>query len=108
MHAIPIASSMTTISASWRALLSNAPSFDRFLNDVTFRIVERLEAFCAARGRTLLQLAFGWLLAKPLVASVIAGASTPEQLQRNADAVGWDLGAEEIAEVDRITSRPAT
>jgi aryl-alcohol dehydrogenase-like predicted oxidoreductase len=88
--------------------LSNERYSDRFLNDENFRIVERLEAFCAARGRTLLQLAFGWLLAKPFVASVIAGASTPEQLQRNADAVGWDLGAEEIAEVDRITSRPAT
>jgi aryl-alcohol dehydrogenase-like predicted oxidoreductase len=87
--------------------LSNARYSDRFLNDENLRIVERLEAFCATRARTLLQLAFGWLLAKPYVSSVIAGASTPEQLRQNAAAVGWDLGADEVAEIDHITARPA-
>ncbi|HEY1542618.1 MAG TPA: aldo/keto reductase [Xanthobacteraceae bacterium] len=85
--------------------LSSARYSDRFLNDENFGVVERLQAFCAARRRTLLQLAFAWLLAKPYVAGVIAGASTPEQLRQNADAVGWDLGAEEIAEVEKLTSR---
>src|SRR5262249_11278231 len=85
--------------------MSSARYSDRFLNDASLRIVERLAQFCAARGRTLLEVAFAWLLAKPYVAGVIAGASTPEQLRQNADAVGWDLGAEEIAEVDRLTSR---
>jgi aryl-alcohol dehydrogenase-like predicted oxidoreductase len=85
--------------------LSNARYSDRFLNDENLRIVERLEAFCAARGRTLLQLAFAWLLAKPFVSSVIAGASTPEQLRQNTGAVDWDLGAAEVAEVDRLTAR---
>jgi aryl-alcohol dehydrogenase-like predicted oxidoreductase len=83
--------------------LSNPRYSDRVLNDANLRIVERLERFCAARGRTLLQLAFGWLLAKPLVASVIAGASTPEQARQNAAAVGWELTADESAEVDRLT-----
>jgi aryl-alcohol dehydrogenase-like predicted oxidoreductase len=85
--------------------LSNARYSDRFLNDENLRTVERLQTFCAARGRTLLQLAFGWLLAKPYVSSVIAGASTPEQLRQNAEAIGWDLGAEEVAEVDKLTAR---
>jgi aryl-alcohol dehydrogenase-like predicted oxidoreductase len=85
--------------------LSNPRYSDRVLNDANLRIVERLEQFCAARGRTLLQLAFGWLLAKPVIASVIAGASTPEQAMQNAGAVGWQLDAAEIAEVDRITRR---
>jgi aryl-alcohol dehydrogenase-like predicted oxidoreductase len=85
--------------------LSNARYSDRFVNDENLRIVERLEEFCAARGRTLLQLAFAWLLAKPFVASVIAGASTPEQLRQNTGAIGWQLGAEEIAEVATLTSR---
>jgi aryl-alcohol dehydrogenase-like predicted oxidoreductase len=85
--------------------LSDARYSDRFLNEQNFRVVERLQAFCAARGRTLLQLAFAWLLAKPFVAGVIAGASTPEQLRQNTDALGWDLGAEDIAEVERLTSR---
>src|ERR1700690_3452162 len=39
---------------------------DRFLNDENFRIVESLRAFCAKRGRSLLELAFGWLLSKPV------------------------------------------
>jgi aryl-alcohol dehydrogenase-like predicted oxidoreductase len=85
--------------------LSNPRYSDRVLNDDNLRIVERLEQFCAARGRTLLQLAFGWLLTKPVVASVISGASTPEQVVQNAGAVGWQLGAAEVAEVDRITRR---
>ena len=76
---------------------------DRVLNDDNLRVVERLEEFCAARGRTLLQLAFAWLLAKPVVASVIAGASTPEQVRQNSGATGWELGADEIAAVDRMT-----
>jgi aryl-alcohol dehydrogenase-like predicted oxidoreductase len=78
---------------------------DRVLNDENLRIVERLEKFCVTRGRTLLQLAFAWLLAKPVVACVIAGASTPEQVRQNAGAIGWALDADERAEVDRITRR---
>jgi aryl-alcohol dehydrogenase-like predicted oxidoreductase len=85
--------------------LSNPRYSDRVLSEENLRVVERLESFCAARGRTLLQLAFGWLLAKPVVASVIAGASTPEQVLQNASAVGWQLTPDEIAEVDRITER---
>lgn len=85
--------------------LSNARYSDRFLNAKNFRIVERLEKFCASRGHTLLEVAFGWLLAKPVVAGVIAGASTPEQLLQNANAAGWQLGPDEIAEVDRLTDR---
>lgn len=85
--------------------LSNARYSDRFLNDENLRIVERLEEFCAAHGRTLLELAFGWLLAKRSVASVIAGASTPEQVRLNAGATGWALAPDEVAEVDRLTRR---
>jgi aryl-alcohol dehydrogenase-like predicted oxidoreductase len=85
--------------------LTNPRYSDRVLNDANLRIVEQLEQFCAARGRPLLQLAFGWLLAKPLVASVIAGASTPEQVRQNAGATGWELAPDDVGEVDRITRR---
>ena len=77
---------------------------DRFISERNWRLVESLDAFCTRRGRRLIELAFGWLLAKPQVASVIAGASTSEQVQANVQAVGWELSAEEIAEVDRITA----
>ena len=46
-------------------------------------MVERLEGFAAERGHTLLELALSWLLRRPAVASVIAGATTPEQVEQN-------------------------
>ncbi len=52
----------------------------------------------------MLELAFSWLLSRPAVASVIAGATKPEQIEANAKSAGWVLSAEELAEVDRITS----
>jgi aryl-alcohol dehydrogenase-like predicted oxidoreductase len=70
-------------------------------------VVERLLAFGAERGRTMLELAFGWLLARPYMASAIAGATTPEQVRRNAGSLGCQLKADEIAALDRITARPA-
>ena len=64
--------------------------------------VEKLIAFAESRGRTLLELAFSWLLARPVVASVIAGAMSAEQIAKNARAGGWRLTEEEMSEVDRI------
>ncbi len=55
-----------------------------------------------AEGRTLLELAFSWLLARPPVASVIAGATKPEQLDANAKAAGWALTPEDLAEIDAM------
>ena len=77
----------------------------RFLNDDNLDIVEGLTAFCFERGHTLLELAFAWLLAKTSVATVIAGATSPEQVCLNAAAVGWHLTKDEFAEIDRITAR---
>jgi aryl-alcohol dehydrogenase-like predicted oxidoreductase len=76
---------------------------DRFLTPANFAKVERLRDFCARRGRTLIELALSWLAAQPVVASVIAGVSTPEQLAENLHGVAWKLAPEELAEVDRIT-----
>jgi aryl-alcohol dehydrogenase-like predicted oxidoreductase len=84
--------------------LAEQRSSTRFMNEKNVDIVERLTAFCAERGRTLLELAFGWLLSRRSVASVIAGATSPEQVRQNAAALGWQLTAEEIATVDRITA----
>ncbi|HZR37473.1 MAG TPA: aldo/keto reductase [Nevskia sp.] len=71
-------------------------------NDANLARVEALRHFAAARGRSLLELAFSWLLVHPAVASVIAGASRPEQVQANAAAAGWKLGSEDLAEVERL------
>lgn len=78
---------------------------DRYRTEVHHEKVERLEHFAKERGHSLLELAFGWLLARPTVASVIAGATTAEQIEMNAGTTDWDLGPEELAEVDRIAGR---
>jgi aryl-alcohol dehydrogenase-like predicted oxidoreductase len=69
------------------------------LNDRKLAKVEALIAFAEARGHTLLELAFSWLLARPVVASVIAGATKPEQVRANARAGNWQPSAEERAEL---------
>jgi len=76
---------------------------ERYLTPANWMIVERLEDFCARRGHGLLELAFSWLLARRPVASVIAGATKPEQLEQNVKAAGWALTADDLAEVDRLT-----
>jgi aryl-alcohol dehydrogenase-like predicted oxidoreductase len=76
-----------------------------FISDTNWTILEKLEAFCAARNRTLLDLAFCWLLAQPVIATVIAGATKPEQLEANVRAVDWELTPAEVAEVNEISNK---
>jgi aryl-alcohol dehydrogenase-like predicted oxidoreductase len=74
----------------------------QYLTDANWSRVERLEAWCADHGHTLLELAFAWLLARAEVASVIAGASRPDQVLANARAIEWRITAAERAEVDAL------
>ncbi|SEQ43382.1 Predicted oxidoreductase [Solimonas aquatica] len=76
---------------------------DVFLTERNLRIAGALQTFCSARGRSLLELAISWLATRPTVASVICGATLPEQVAQNVKAAGWQLSAEELAEVDRIS-----
>jgi aryl-alcohol dehydrogenase-like predicted oxidoreductase len=76
---------------------------DRYLTDRNWQIAERLDDWASARGHTLLELAFSWLLAQAPVSSVIAGATKPDQLDANVKAGGWKLSAEELAEIDTLT-----
>lgn len=80
---------------------------ERYLTPRDLRVAAALEAYAAERGRTLLELAFGWLAGQPVVASVIAGASTPEQVELNVRAAGWTPSPEERARVDALTREPA-
>lgn len=90
---------------SWR--LAAAPPRRRAeqLSEERLATTAALEAFARDRGRTLLELAFSWLLAHDVVASVIAGATTADQIDANVAATGWALTAEELIDVDRITRR---
>ena len=77
----------------------------RYLTDDNWAIVERLEGFAAKRGHTLLELAVSWLARRPQVASVIAGATKPEQVEANVRAAGWALTEADMQEIDRLTAR---
>ena len=74
------------------------------LSDRNFDRLEALEAWAEQRGRRILDLAFAWLLGHPAVSSVIAGATTPEQVQANARCAEWILTPEEVVEVRALIS----
>ena len=78
----------------------------RFGTERNWEIVQKLTDFAETRGHTILELAFSWLAARPTVASVIAGATRPEQVAANVAAVDWTLTPEELDGIDTITGVP--
>ena len=72
------------------------------LTSHNFDILEKLEGFASDRDHTILELAFAWLLASPMVSSVIAGATRVEQVDANAASAAWSLTSEELEEVNAI------
>jgi aryl-alcohol dehydrogenase-like predicted oxidoreductase len=78
---------------------------DRFMTETNWTYLENLEAFAKARGHSLLDLAIGWLAAQPVVSSIIAGATKPEQLDLNVKALDWQLNQQDLIEIDRLTGR---
>ncbi len=70
------------------------------------QVVEALIRFAEDRGHSILELAFSWLLARDPVTTVIAGATTPEQVRANAAAASWQLTEQEMAEVDDLLADP--
>jgi aryl-alcohol dehydrogenase-like predicted oxidoreductase len=76
---------------------------ERYLNPRNIALVDQLQAFVGARGHSMLELAFSWLAARPQVSSVIAGASSPEQIEQNVKAAQWKLTTDEMKEIDGIT-----
>jgi aryl-alcohol dehydrogenase-like predicted oxidoreductase len=74
------------------------------LSDKNFDKVEKLEAWAGERGHTILELAFAWLLGHPVVSSVIAGATSAEQVAANAATAAWELTPDEVAEVSKLVA----
>jgi aryl-alcohol dehydrogenase-like predicted oxidoreductase len=75
---------------------------DHFLRDDYIALADQLRVFAEARGHSLLELAFSWLAAQPVIWSIIAGASSPDQLEQNVTAAGWAMTKDDLGEVDRI------
>jgi aryl-alcohol dehydrogenase-like predicted oxidoreductase len=78
---------------------------EEILSERNFAILSGLERFAEQRGRTVLDVAIGWLASHDYLPSVIAGATKPEQVEQNVKAAEWRLTPEEMAEVDGITKR---
>jgi aryl-alcohol dehydrogenase-like predicted oxidoreductase len=75
----------------------------RAMSDRAFSQVEALDEYAQAQGRDLLSLAFSWLLSQPIISSVIAGATSPQQIESNvAAASDWRLGPQELEDIDKI------
>jgi len=71
-----------------------------------YQLVDRLREMAAGRKASVAQMAIAWLLAKPVVSSIIIGASTISQLEGNLGAVNVKLSAEQVAELDKLTAPP--
>jgi aryl-alcohol dehydrogenase-like predicted oxidoreductase len=80
---------------------------ERYATPANWDKVEKLSAFASSHGHSLLELAFSWLLSHKPVASVIAGATKPDQVDANSKAGNWRLSPDELAEIDRITRTAA-
>ena len=87
------APSGSRIGSGWHAEL---------LTEKNLATVDELNAYAESREHTLLELAFSWLLERPMVSSVIAGATSPAQVRANAAAADWDLSETDVQEINRI------
>lgn len=79
-----------------------SPYVKKYLTDANFDKLDQLQAFADARGHTLHDLAFAWLLSNQQVSSVIAGATHPDQVTANAGTAEWKLAAEDVAALKNI------
>lgn len=82
--------------------ITGNPRWEAHLTEANLDLIERLVTYAHGNGMELLDLAFAWLLAKPQVTSVIAGATTTAQVARNAKAGSYQLSATQVAEVDAL------
>ena len=108
----PLASGMLTgkyqrgvVPAEGTRLASMGDRADAAMADANFDIVEKLTAFAEETGHTLLELAMSWLVSKAYISSVIAGATSIEQVNQNALAADWKLTEEETKLIDEISRR---
>jgi len=89
-------------AAGTRLSTYSAEDVDEYLTEQNLDAVDRLSSWAAGRGRSILELAIAWLLARPAVATVIAGASTPDQVRQNVAAGSWELTPDEVREVEAL------
>lgn len=105
----PLASGMLTGKARIGQPIEGRLQMERYqgiLTESNFEVVETLRGFAFERNITMVQVALGWLLAQPTVPFVTAGATGPDQVSANAEGADWIPSPDDLAELDRITTRP--
>jgi aryl-alcohol dehydrogenase-like predicted oxidoreductase len=109
----PLASGLLTgkysrgVPAPEGSRLSQGWAASRFMTDDRLERADALKQFAESRGHTLLELAISWLVHRRAVASVIAGATSPVQVDANVRAASWPLTDADLAEIDRIVAAAA-
>ncbi len=88
------------------ARLTGSPRGDKLLTDANFNILEQLDRFAQEREHSILDLAIAGLAAQPAVASIITGATSPEQVVANAASAEWALSCEDRDALDKIVASP--
>ena len=78
------------------------PNSNRIFTEANWEKLAKLETFATGRGHTMGELAIAWLLSKPCISTIIAGATKNEQVTANVTAADWRLTAEEVAEVEAL------
>ncbi len=76
----------------------------RVMTEKNFSLLDKMDSIAAAHSATVAQVALAWMLADPVITSPIIGATSVEQLNDNLGALDVKLGAEEKAELDRMTA----
>jgi aryl-alcohol dehydrogenase-like predicted oxidoreductase len=84
---------------------ANPDAAKRMLSDENFATVEKVEDFARGRGRSILDVAVSWLLGQKTVATVIAGATMPEQVEANVAAGSWAMPRGDWDEINKLTFR---
>ncbi len=74
-------------------------------DEYLYTVVDALDAVAAETGKTVAQVALNWLLQRPTVSSLIVGARNEEQLRQNLGAIGWNLTADQVAQLDKASER---
>jgi len=93
---------------SRRRSQANAAIGPQVPDEYLYRVVDALDEVARETGKTVPQIAINWLLQRPTVASIIVGARNEEQLKDNLGAIGWRLGAEQIAKLDAASATAIT
>lgn len=76
----------------------------RFINDERLAVVASLMEFASERGHTILELAISWLASNQQIATIIAGATSPEQVTANARAASWEMTADDLTTIEQIVA----